>query len=246
MDSLLYENVLKREPDEEGLSYWLKVMQEGSLRHEVLVGFSESGEHVEQIEAEYAEELAEAESIEYSLEDTREHESNSDEGNDASENKENDSADDAPGALNDSSDDDINDDVDSDQEGLSNLQELTLLYNALFNRDPDQQGLGYWMGELASQRVNPDDIITLLMASDEFTELHGENLSDSDFIDALYNNSVGRASDDAQGKGFWISQLASGKARTEILESLYQSDEHIEIVLSGDTSTTAPLDGVLV
>lgn len=259
---LLYENVLNREPDEEGLAYWLKVMEEGSLRHEVLVGFSESDEHVEQIETEYGDELTEAESIEDSLEETEEEDSeepedepteddsdSSDEEEESPEEEEEDATDEPEDELEDDTDDDSTDelgsDVDSDQDGLTDEQELTLLYNALFNRDPDQQGLGYWMGELASSKVAFDDIIELFMESDEFTELYGDNLSDSDFIEALYNNSLGRASD-AQGKGFWISQLASGKARAEILEAFAESDEHVEIVLSGDVSNTGTVDEVLV
>ncbi|MGH1462058.1 MAG: DUF4214 domain-containing protein, partial [Neptuniibacter sp.] len=67
--TLLYNNVLNREPDEEGLLYWVKVLEEGNLRSKVLVDFSESEEHQGLVEQEYPDELEEAELVESSLDD---------------------------------------------------------------------------------------------------------------------------------------------------------------------------------
>ena len=43
----LYENVLDREPDIEGLSYWSNQLQSSNeTRAEILIGFSESNENI--------------------------------------------------------------------------------------------------------------------------------------------------------------------------------------------------------
>ncbi|WP_404298051.1 DUF4214 domain-containing protein [Halomonas sp.] len=288
---LLYENVLDREPDEEGLAYWVKVLEEGSLRNEVLIGFSESEEHIDKIDSEHSDELSEAEAIENSLDeddseddleddsdddsdeeldddsedddsdeelddDSEEDDSEDDdsEDDDSEDDSEDDDSedddsedDDSEGDLDDDSkvddddseelDDDSDDDDDDSDEDLTDEEELILLYNAAFDRAPDQEGLGYWMGELASSKLEFDDVIELFMESEEFTDRYGDDLTDYDFIEALYNNTLGRASD-AEGKGFWISQLASGKDRGDILESFAGSDEHIDIVLTGTSDNT--------
>lgn len=59
-----------------------------------------------------------------------------------------------------------------------------------------------------------------------------------------YNNTLDRPSD-SQGKGHWLGKLASGMARGEIVEAFAQSEEHVEIVLSGG-GTTGGTDDVLI
>ena len=53
--TLLYNNVLDRNPDSSGLQYWTSLLQSGARsRAEVLVGFSESPEHIEDLRPETA------------------------------------------------------------------------------------------------------------------------------------------------------------------------------------------------
>ncbi len=96
------------------------------------------------------------------------------------------------------------------------------------------------MGKLASSDVEFEDIIEFFMASEEFSELYGEDLSDDDFIEALYTNTLDRNSDN-EGKGYWISQLASGMAREEILQAFSESEEHIQLILPD-----SPLDDTVL
>lgn len=42
---LLYNNVLDRDPDEEGYAYWLNDMDNGLSKEGVLISFSESSEN---------------------------------------------------------------------------------------------------------------------------------------------------------------------------------------------------------
>ena len=44
--TLLYHNVLHRDPDPAGLGDWLTALSGGESRAQVAVGFSESGEHI--------------------------------------------------------------------------------------------------------------------------------------------------------------------------------------------------------
>jgi hypothetical protein len=46
--TLLYSNVLGRQPDSSGLATWTTSMDSGTQRAEVVVGFSESAEHQSQ------------------------------------------------------------------------------------------------------------------------------------------------------------------------------------------------------
>jgi hypothetical protein len=55
--TLLYENILNREVDDDGLAYWLSLMEEGLSRATILEGLSESEEHKNKIESEFEEEL---------------------------------------------------------------------------------------------------------------------------------------------------------------------------------------------
>lgn len=200
---LLYSNVLKREPDEDGLAYWLDTLENGTLRRDILLSFSDSDEHVETIESEYGDELLSAEQTE----------------------------------LEQISSDDSDDDSDDDSHNHSDEDSLTLLYDAAFNRSPDNEGLGYWISELAKSDISINDIANLFIQSEEFQELYGEEVSDDDFIESLYVNTLDRASD-AGGKAYWFGQLASGMARHELLISFSESEEHANIVLTGTPDIT--------
>lgn len=52
--TLLYQNVLGRAPDDDGMAYWLNAMAAGTSRAEVLVHFSESGENQSAVAASIA------------------------------------------------------------------------------------------------------------------------------------------------------------------------------------------------
>ena len=118
------------------------------------------------------------------------------------------------------------------------------LYDAAFNREADEHGLGYWVSQLAQHRVDLSGVAQAFMESPEFAELYGHGLADDDFIEALYHNVLGRDSD-SDGQAFWLGQLVSGIARYEILEAFANSIENTlddsggtEIVIIGDAGAT--------
>jgi hypothetical protein len=232
---LLYSNVLGREVDDDGMEFWLSLMNQGLSRAAVLHELSESEEHKNKIEIEYEDELAEAEQTE--LEQTSDSDDDSDDDDSDDDDSDDDDSDDDDSDDDDSddddSDDDDSDDDDSDDEnGLSIEDALELLYEAAFNREADTAGKGHWLSLIARGEVELDDISEIFIASDEFQERYGPDLSDNDFIEALYNNTLGRNSDEA-GKAHWFGALSSGLARHDLLEIFAESQEHQEIVLTG-------------
>jgi uncharacterized protein (DUF1501 family) len=157
---LVYRNVLARAPDAAGLEHWTTVLDQGTGRGEVMVGFSESQEHVDT---------------------TR----------------------------------DIVDDV--DRRGP-----VARLYQAYFERPPDDDGLRHWIGASLSYEAISD----AFAASGEFQERYGR-LSDAEFVDLVYENVLGRSADDV-GRRHWLARLATGTSRGAVMLGFSESPEFIE------------------
>ncbi|MES2152619.1 MAG: DUF4214 domain-containing protein [Pseudomonadota bacterium] len=84
------------------------------------------------------------------------------------------------------------------------------LYQAAFNRVPDQGGLGFWISALDSG-VNVADVATSFINSAEFRVIYGSAPSTRDEVTAFYTNVLHRAPD-AGGIDFWVSVLDSHAA----------------------------------
>ena len=67
--TLLYNNVLGRDPDDEGLEYWIEALENGIPREKVLLDFSESEENQLATEEPVSDEISELLEIELSSED---------------------------------------------------------------------------------------------------------------------------------------------------------------------------------
>jgi len=70
------------------------------------------------------------------------------------------------------------------------------LYQAAFERTPDSAGVRYHINDIESNGLILYQIAGNFLASPEFETTYGTNLSDSDFIDALYDNVLGRSAED--------------------------------------------------
>lgn len=80
------------------------------------------------------------------------------------------------------------------------------LYKAIFNRDADHDGSQYW----SEQVKNGFDLHSIAQCFIESPESQSMGqLTDEQFVEKLYNNALGRASDPA-GKAYWLDQLATG------------------------------------
>jgi hypothetical protein len=98
------------------------------------------------------------------------------------------------------------------------------LYQAAFDRTPDKAGLGYWIAAM-------DKGMTLTQAaagfsgSAEFANLYGAHATDTQFVQALYQNVLHRAGDGA-GADFWMHALASSTTRADVLANFSESAEN--------------------
>lgn len=101
--------------------------------------------------------------------------------------------------------------------------QVARLYVAAFGRNADSAGLvaqyrGLQNGLSLAQLGDG------IVASAEFTNRYGTGLSNADFVDALYQNVLGRAGD-ASGVATYRNALARGVSRGTILAAFADSDE---------------------
>ena len=95
------------------------------------------------------------------------------------------------------------------------------LYRAYFLRVGETDGLRHWIGSELSYEAVSDAFAT----SQEFQDRYG-SLSDSDFVDLVYANVLGRPPD-AAGRQYWLAKLAGGTTRGSIMLGFSESDEFI-------------------
>lgn len=98
------------------------------------------------------------------------------------------------------------------------------LYRAAFSREPDAPGLGHWVRQL-DKGLSTREVADGFLGSEEFQALYGTDAGNEAFITALYENVLGRAPDE-DGRGHWLSELANGAARSDILLNFSESAEN--------------------
>jgi hypothetical protein len=99
------------------------------------------------------------------------------------------------------------------------------LYQAAFDRAPDADGLGYWI-KMMDNGQTLQQVAAGFVASQEFASLYGPNASDSQFVNALYQNVLHRAGE-AAGYNFWMAALEQhGASRATVLGSFSESAEN--------------------
>jgi len=98
------------------------------------------------------------------------------------------------------------------------------LYQAAFNRKPDQEGLGFWI-QAARDGVTLDSISQSFISSGEFKKLYGENVSAENFILATYTNVLHRQPD-TDGYAWWVNTVKSGSSRSGVLTGFSESTEN--------------------
>lgn len=97
--------------------------------------------------------------------------------------------------------------------------EVARAYNELLNRQPELGGAAFWTDYLQD---NPVIILRAnLIASDEYLATSG---STDAWLSDIYMEILNR-SIDSSGATYWADQLNNGRARWEVVLSLYLSDE---------------------
>jgi uncharacterized surface protein with fasciclin (FAS1) repeats len=101
------------------------------------------------------------------------------------------------------------------------LQILTELYIAYFDRAPDAGGLLFWGTSLANG-VSLPEIAELFFEQQETHEALPEDLTAEAFVTQAYNNFLER-DPDAEGLDFWVSVLEAGNvSRAEFMLALIE------------------------
>ena len=106
-----------------------------------------------------------------------------------------------------------------------NIQKITAFvtrcYQVILGREPETDGLNFWVNHLASGNKTASEIIHGFITSNEYKN---KNLSDSDVVETLYRAMLGRASD-AGGKAYWLRKLDNGSTVTAIINGFCGSIE---------------------
>ena len=104
------------------------------------------------------------------------------------------------------------------------------LYQAAFNRVPDLGGLGFWVKAL-DNGFTLTQVAGYFLADVEGIRTYGPNVSDTDFVNQVYRNVLGREPD-AVGAQFYVHNIAIGTAtRAAVLADISESPENIAHVV---------------
>jgi hypothetical protein len=106
------------------------------------------------------------------------------------------------------------------------------LYQAAFDRVPDQAGLGDWIDGM-DRGMGLSQVATGFINSAEFKALYGNNPTNSEFVTLLYDNVLHRAPDTA-GYNDWMNGLSSGMTREQVLIGFSESTENKVALMAFD------------
>jgi len=107
-------------------------------------------------------------------------------------------------------------------QAIHDLQGISDLYVAYFNRAPDVGGMMYWFGELRNgSSWTLSTIAQSFTDQTEYKETYPAGLSNRDFIEKIYLNLFDRAPD-AGGWDYWENDLNHGVARDVFIYTVIQ------------------------
>lgn len=106
-------------------------------------------------------------------------------------------------------------------------QAIASLYDTFANRLPDEQGLGYWVGQLQSG-ASLRDIAAGFATSAEFQQ-STSGLSNEQIVDFMYRNTLDREAD-ASGRDYWVGLLDDGLSKGDLLLGFSESAEHYALI----------------
>lgn len=108
-------------------------------------------------------------------------------------------------------------------------QNITRFVNHFYiyclNRNGDAHGLNDWTSALIEKRHNGVSLLEGFIYSEEF---QNRNLSNDDFVEILYQALLGRPSD-ASGKATWVNRLNEGVSKRYVLVGFIYSTEFTQL-----------------
>lgn len=112
--------------------------------------------------------------------------------------------------------------------------QIARYYAALLDRAPDANGFDYWVN--TARQHGPGAVANAFAESAEFHSRFGDLISDAatgDWVDFVYAATLGRAPD-ADGKAYWMNQLATGNiARGDLVALFADSAEFRALTHTG-------------
>ena len=121
--------------------------------------------------------------------------------------------------------------------------EVARLYDTVFGRLPDVEGLAHWKGALEGGAATLAQVADAFTSGAEFRARYG-GLDNRQFADALYVNSLDRSSDQA-GLEFWAARLDAGVARSAVVLAFSESAEHVALTAANVQSESPGEFGIL-
>jgi Ca2+-binding RTX toxin-like protein len=90
------------------------------------------------------------------------------------------------------------------------------LYQAAFERTPDNEGLKYWIGHMDEGNTTLVDIADSFLHSPEFVRTYGteQTVSSNTFLELLYTHTLGRDYDQ-DGYNYWVDKLNAGETNRD-------------------------------
>lgn len=104
---------------------------------------------------------------------------------------------------------------------LDNTQFVTLVYNNVLQRNPDQAGLNFWVGQLNSGQTR-SYVMSRFIASPEFNTL----VTNRALANLLYMGFLRRTADTA-GRTYWQGQLDAGVPQATVINGIITSAEYL-------------------
>lgn len=104
---------------------------------------------------------------------------------------------------------------------------IVRLYDTLFDRTADTEGLVYWHAELQSGTTT-DQVIQSFVESAEYQAKYS-GLDNNALVDTLYQNSFNREAD-SSGKEHFVGRLDNGE-QIAVIAAITDSDEHVSVLL---------------
>ena len=101
------------------------------------------------------------------------------------------------------------------------------IYKAAFGREPDLEGVGFWISRMEEQDWDLIEVSARFIDSDEFRASYGTNPSDAQYLTKLYENVLGRVPD-LGGYNWWLNELETNpeKTRAKVLADFAEGTEN--------------------
>jgi hypothetical protein len=134
-------------------------------------------------------------------------------------------------------------DLISQAENQNYPRPIIRLYQAIFNRKPDDSGLTFWVGDYHTRcnanggpsNANLEAEAASWFGSAEYMNAYPTSMTTTQYVTAVYNNVFKRAPDQS-GLDFWVNAIDTGGAtRQSFIISCSESDEF-------KTNTNGPIE----